>query len=48
MTVLADNGVTFYDGPVVDLVDFMGDDLSIVRAARVSVVGGNAPEEDDT
>jgi thymidylate synthase (FAD) len=48
MTVLADNGVTFYDGPVVDLVDFMGDDLSIVRAARVSVVGGNAPEEDDS
>lgn len=38
--------VSFYDGPEVDLVDLMGSDMSIVRAARVSVVGENDPDED--
>lgn len=39
--------ITCYDGPVVDLVDWMGSDDSIVKAARVSVVGENEVDEDD-
>jgi len=33
--------ITYLDRPVVSLIDFMGDDLSVVRAARVSVQGLN-------
>lgn len=42
-----DADITFLFGPEVNLVKWMGDDLSVVRAARVSTVGENDPREDD-
>lgn len=39
--------LTFRDGPTVALVDHMGSDSSVTRAARVSVIGGNDVGDDD-
>jgi len=39
--------ITYFDRPEVNLVDLMGDDHSVTRAARVSVVGENYVDEDD-
>jgi thymidylate synthase (FAD) len=44
-TFFRHKGITILTAPTVELVDSMGGDQSIIRAAQVSVVGHNNPED---